>query len=58
MVRMELKGEEEADYVERIVGVRRLDAYTLECDAPSYAEAHRATRLMISMAGVGSSSDE
>lgn len=58
VVRIEWKGEEEADYVERLPGTRRIDAYVVECDCGSYEEAHRVVRVMIAMAGVGSSSDE
>lgn len=57
-VRIEWKGEEEADYVERLQGVKRTDGYTVECTCADYEEAHRTVSLMIAMAGVGSESDE
>jgi D-amino peptidase len=57
-VRMELKGEEQADYVGRLAGMKRVDGYTVECGSRDYMEAQRAISLMITMAGVGSSSEE
>lgn len=53
-VELECNRSEEADQAARLVGVRRIDGYTVAYTAPTYAEMHQMAWAMISEAGVGS----
>jgi D-amino peptidase len=53
-MRMELKGEDQADYAERLVGVKRVDGYTVEWECESFEDAHRSFISMIILAGAAS----
>lgn len=48
---------EEADWAARLVGVSRVDGYTVQTTAKSWAEMHRAVWAMIFSAGVGASAN-
>lgn len=53
-VELECNRSEEADQAARLIGVRRVDGYTVAYDADTYQELHQAAWAMISAAGVGS----
>ncbi len=57
-IRVEFNRAEEADWVGRAPGVDRLDGYTCEGSAATYAEAHRAFWMMIGLSGAGSRSGD
>lgn len=56
-VRIEFNRSEEATAAARLIGVRRLDGYTVEYEAESYALAHQAAWNMIQTADLGHSAD-
>lgn len=56
-LRVEANRAEDADMAAKGVGVRRIDAYTLEYTADSWAEAHQAAWMIFSMGGLGRNSD-
>lgn len=56
-VTLEFHQTEEADYAARLVGVSRIDAYTVEYVAKDWAEMHRAAWSMIFTAGHGGSTN-
>lgn len=56
-IRIEANRAEDADMAAKGVGVRRVDAYTLEYTADSWAEAHQAAWMIFSMGGLGRNSD-
>jgi len=57
-VKIEFNRSEEATAAARLIGVRRLDGYTVEYEADSYATAHQAAWSMISVADLGHSADK
>lgn len=56
-IRIEFNRSEEADSAARMVGMDRIDAYTLEYKAKDAIEAHQAARAMISAAMQGASAN-
>lgn len=57
-IRIEFNRAEEADICMRIVGVTRIDAYTVETTHSTYADAHQAAWSMFGLSGVGLRSNE
>lgn len=57
-IRIEFNRSEEADYAARLLGVKRLDAYTVEYQGKNFMEAHQAAWSMFAMGGLGAKSDE
>ena len=55
---LEFHQTEEADWAARLVGVRRLDAYTVEYVAQDWPEMHTATWSMIFSAGIGPNANQ
>lgn len=53
LLRIEFARSELADSASRLIGVNRLDAYSLSYEAGSALEMHQAARQMIAMAGLG-----
>lgn len=56
-VAMEFHQTEEADYAARLVGVSRVDTYTVEYTASNWHEMHRAAWAMIFTGGHGASTN-
>ncbi len=52
-IRVEFNRSEEADLGTQLQGVARLDAFTLELSRPSFAEAHRALWVLVSLSAQG-----
>lgn len=52
-VTIEVNRSEEADIAAKLVGVRRLDAYTLECTADTWAEVHQMAWMVFGHASMG-----
>lgn len=55
--RIEFNRAEEADLAGRLVGVERLDAYTVQYKSDSYLQSHQMAWSMLSMGGLGGQSD-
>lgn len=56
--RIEFNRSEEADLAARLVGVERLDAYTLEYVSDSFLESHQMAWAIFGMGGLGGNSGD
>ncbi len=56
-LRLEFNRSEEADAAVQLIGVRRLDGYTVEYTGDSWAEVHQAAWQMIHYADLGHNAD-
>ncbi len=54
VAKLEFNRSEEADGASQMEGWHRLDAYTIECEFPTWHQAHIGIRRAISFAGIGS----
>lgn len=50
---MEFNRAEEADYCAKLIGVRRIDAYTVETEYPDFDSAHRSVWNLVGMSFSG-----
>lgn len=55
--RIEFNRSEEADLAARLVGVERMDAYTLEYTSDSFLQSHQMAWSIFNMGGLGGNSD-
>ncbi len=55
--RIEFNRSEEADTAGRLVGVERLDAYTIACRSESFLQSHQMAWSIFAMGGLGGNSD-
>lgn len=57
-IQIEFNRTEEADMAQRLLGVRRVDGYTVEFEGESYSEVHQAAWQMILFADLGHGADK